>query len=327
MKRHFMFIISMTIILLFGLPLIVIMVYKESNVEQAVPVDGLTVRVLDKVTGKINIFPLEQYLIGVVAAEMPAKFELEALKAQAIAARTYTLKRMFWYGAKPNLEHPNAEVCIDPTHCQAWIDATEQKKRWGAIKYYINVDRIKTAVKMTRGLVVTYNDALIDPVYHGSCGGKGTENAEDIWSNPIPYLKSVDCSLEYKAEDQKTTVEIEKINLLKAINRNITAELVLAGNSGQWIKPVKASARGRLQEVVIGSRKVSGTDLRKIIGLSSTFLVWKDNGSKISFTSYGKGHAVGMCQYGANGIALNGKNYLDILAHYYTGVKIKKLKY
>lgn len=327
MKRHFTFILSVIIIFLFGLPLIVMMGYKEPDVNQAVPADGPTVRVLDKATGKINTIPLEQYLIGVVAAEMPAKFELEALRAQAVAARTYTVKRMFWYGAKPNPEHPNAEVCTDPAHCQAWITAVEQKKRWGLIKYSTNIDRIKTAVRMTRGLVVTYNDGLIDPVYHGSCGGKGTENAEDVWSNPIPYLRSVDCSSEYKAEEQKMTVEIRKIELIQALNGNTTATPVLAGNSGQWISPVKASERGRLQEVVVGGRKVSGTDLRKILGLSSTFLTWKDNGTKLSFTSYGKGHAVGMCQYGANGLALDGKSYSVILNHYYTGVKIKKLKY
>lgn len=325
MKKHLTFIITITIICLFGLPLIVMLGYTGQNTKQKAGTDGPTVRVLDKATGKINIIPLEQYLIGVVAAEMPAKFELEALKAQSVAARTYTVKRMLWYGAKPNAEHPNAEVCTDPTHCQAWIDTTEQKNRWGSIKYYINIDRIKQAVRMTRGIVVTYNDALIDPVYHGSCGGKGTENAEDVWSNPIPYLKSVDCSSEYRAQDQKTTVVLEKSSLRKALNP--TAVPILTGNSNQWITSVKASARGRIQEAVVGGKRVSGTDLRKILGLSSTFLTWKDNGSNISFTSYGKGHAVGMCQYGANGIALNEKSYLDILTHYYTGVKIKKLNY
>lgn len=324
MKRFIILIFSIILLFVFGAPLVVL--YGTNKVfSEKQPIEQ-TVKVLDKRTGEIRNRPIEEYLVGVVAAEMPAAFEVEALKAQAVAARTYTIKRMFNFGAKPNPQHPEAEICTDPTHCQAWIDEAEQKKKWGSIKYYVNIERIRSAVRQTKGLVITYNNALIDPVYHGSCGGKGTENSEDVWSGQIPYLRSVDCPFEYKADQQTVNVQTNK-NKLAGVLGGGTAIPVLSQSSDKYIIPLKKSSRGRIQEVVVSGKKMSGTELRKMLGLGSTYMKWDVKGDKVYFTSTGKGHAVGMCQYGANGMVLAGKSYKDILFHYYAGVRITKLKY
>ncbi len=324
MKKFVKLIFSFIIICLFGVPLIVL--YGPDGLIPDTRDNQHTVRVLDKQMGQVRNIPIEEYLVGVVAAEMPAGFELEALKAQAIAARTYTIKRMFAFGAKPNPHHPETEVCTDPTHCQAWINTDDQMKKWGRMKYYANIERIKTAVKLTKDLVLTYNGDLIDPVYHGSCGGKGTENSEDVWSAQVPYLRSVDCDLEYKSEQQNTTVQIDK-SKLSSILKDFLIIPVSSQSSANYIEILKKSPRGRIQEAAVSGKKISGMELRNLLGLGSTMMYWQDKGDKVIFSSAGKGHAVGLCQYGANGMALAGKNYKDILYHYYTNVKIAKVKY
>ncbi len=286
-----------------------------------------TVRILNTQTGKIMNLSLEKYLVGVVAAEMPAEFEPEALKAQAVAARTYTVKRMFEFGAKPSDLHKGAEICTDPTHCQAWCDDEELKRRWGRLKYYIYIEKISKAVNFTKGQVITYNKTIIEPVYHGSCGGRGTENSEDVWSVAIPYLRSVDCVNEYKVTEQVYTLEIKEPSLLKVLKAvGLESTPALAENKS-LVLPTKRSPRGRLQEVTILGRRVSGTVLRQTLGLTSTLVKWEASGGKIRFQSIGKGHAVGLCQYGANGMALAGLDCNAIISHYYTGVQIQKLKY
>lgn len=330
MKRLFMMVFIIVILLVFGIPLMVLNGFSETGIKGPEGQEQ-TVRVLEKAKGKIINMSLEDYLVGVVAAEMPANFNVEALKAQAVAARTYTVKRMFAFGGKPLPEHPNAEICTDPAHCQAWTDSEEQKKRWGTVKYLINIERIKAAVRSTKGIVVTYNSNFIDPVYHGSCGGKGTENSQDVWSHEVPYLLGVSCDSEYRSGEQQTSIELDKRDFAKAltaVNPDIRAMPTMGAiGVGDLIKNVQKSPQGRVKEAVIYGQKISGTDLRKALGLTSTMLTMTDKGSKIQITAIGKGHAVGLCQYGANGMALKGKTFQEILLHYYTGVKIQRLKY
>ncbi len=285
------------------------------------------VRVLNSKTGRIMNMSLEEYLVGVVAAEMPANFNLEALKAQAIAARTYTVRRMFNYGAKPNPDHPDAEICTEPSHCQAWCDEEELKSKWGRLKYYFYLDKIETAVKTTRGLVITYNNNLIDPVYHSSCGGRGTEDSEDVWSHEIPYLRGVDCNREYKAAEQVYAIEFDRPHLASVLRNAVPVSAAAGPEKDFLIQPVKRSPRGRLQELTVLGQKMTGPEFRQALGLTSSLITWKVTGDKVRFMSIGKGHAVGMCQYGSNGMALEGSNYREIISHYYTGVRIRKLKY
>lgn len=325
MKKFLGAIFFIVLFLVIGIPALVLF-----NFERPPEKDGqegtLTVRVLNKATNKITQIPLEEYLVGVVAAEMPAKFEEEALKSQAVAARTYTVKRMFHYGAKADETHPEAEVCTDPTHCQAWADTDELKKKWGQINYWLYISKIKKAVWATAGEVITYNGQLIDPVYHGSCGGIGTENSEEVWASQVPYLRGVDCADEYNKESQIYTVTKSKSEVTAMLKPVLAASGVSLSDPIAQMKIIEKTGQGRIKEVEIGGSKMPGTDLRQKLGLSSTMFTWKVSGDKILFTVTGKGHAVGMCQYGANGMALKGKSYTEILKHYYTGIEIKKIK-
>lgn len=316
--------IFLLLFMVLGIPALVLMNYKRPV--QIKNGTVLSVRVLEQNTKKILSIPLEDYIVGVVAAEMPANFEIEALKAQAVAARTYTVKRMFSYGAKPDETHPEAEICTDPTHCQAWLSPEDMKKKWGKFNYYIYIDKIKKAVAATKGEVITYNGILIDPVYHGSCGGSGTENSENVWGNVVPYLRGVDCKNEYEKEKQTFSVAKTKEELITALNNGAAPVIPVSNQADFGLECTKKTVDGRILEAKFMGKKISGIQLRQILGLTSTLIDWKAEGNKIIFTSRGKGHAVGMCQYGANGMALKGSRYKDIISHYYTGVKIVKIR-
>ncbi len=327
MKKLFILFIAAVVILIMGVPVWVVVRSAGDWETTGEDSSQAEVRVFNVKTGQMMKLPVEEYLIGVVAAEMPADFEPEALKAQAIAARTYTARRMFRFGGKPGDRHTDAEICTDPTHCQAWESSDELKSKWGKLKYFVYINKIKEAVKDTEGIVITYNDELIDPVYHGSCGGKGTENSEDVWTNVVPYLRGVDCDTEYKQSEFVYHKEISVKNLAAALGDLLSVAVSVPAKQSLPVESVSVSSRGRLQEVRVLGQRISGAELRTILGLSSTLMEWDVRGDSIMFTSAGKGHAVGMCQYGANGMALQGSSHEEIIAHYYTGVKLKKIDY
>ncbi|GAB4266460.1 stage II sporulation protein D [Thermincola ferriacetica] len=281
----------------------------------------LTVNVYISARKKTVAIPLEEYLIGVVAAEMPANFETEALKAQAVAARTYTIRRMLM--VDPDL-HPGtqgAKLCDRPTHCQAWFSSEELKKKWGMFKYPLYIYKIKKAVQETKGKVLVYNNQLADPVYHGSCGGAGTEKSGNVWKYDIPYLQAVKCQWDDLTKPgliNKTTVSVKEFAALLNLPGKVEAIIPLLKN-GIYSK------NKRLISVKSGSEVISGNAFRTKLGLASSVFSWEIKGDKVTFTTKGKGHGVGMCQYGANGMAKAGKNYREILAYYYKGTEISSL--
>lgn len=294
------------------------------------------IKMLDTAAGKTVEMPLEEYLTGVLAAEMPAEFDDEALKAQALAARTYAVKRMTAFGAVPNPRHPDAEVCNNPAHCQAWISPAQMKSRWGKLKYPFYAYKIHRAVTATAGQVLTYNGKLIDPVYHGSCDGAGTENAVEVWGRDVPYLLGVDCKWEEDNPKNRAEQKMALNEVLRRVAAAARAEKDPTGDSDNAAVGREATSRdalaaishtpaGRLREVKAGGRIVSGKDFRTALGLNSALISWRIDGDAVYFQTRGKGHAVGLCQYGANGMARAGKNYREIVAHYYTGTVIKKL--
>ena len=266
--------------------------------------------------------PLEQYLIGVVAAEMPASFEQEALKAQTVAARTYTLMRL--ERESPDEKHPNAQLCADPGHCQAWINNAEMRKRWGVLGFRSNYKKITTAVEATKSQVLTFNGELIDPVYHSSCGGRGTEDAQDVWSQEVPYLKGVPCTFDTPQKQEPVITRFTNEDLFARVGIADTAVPAAAGTSGV-VEIQKLTESGRVKSVKVGSRVYRGIDLRKSLGLRSTDFKVTAQGEEIIFSTRGYGHAVGMCQYGADGLASRGAQYNQILAHYYRGTKLEKV--
>lgn len=278
-------------------------------------------------TGNIIQLPLEDYVTGVVAAEMPAEFPAEALKAQAVAARTYILKRLK-AGGVINTQHSGADVSDNCREGQAWISEEEMKKRWGKLGYYRYYYKIRQAVDETRGLAITCQGQLIEPVYHSSCGGKGTENASDVWKVDEPYLKGVTCP--YDADPQPVRVvrlSPERVTKALKVNLNVIPAIKSgeAGETASLMKVIDYTSSGRPKTVLLGEKTYPAAIVRDLLGLRSNDFDLKIDPKEVEVTTRGYGHAVGMCQYGAKGFAQHGYNYKKILKHYYSGVEIRKI--
>lgn len=283
---------------------------------------GECVQVYRHSTGKVEVLPLEEYVVGVVAAEMPASFPLEALKAQAVAARTYVLRRILAGGVSNNL-HPGADICDDPRHGQAYLSRMELKRKWGALGYYQHYFKVRQAVRETAGFVITYNGRLIDPVYHASCGGR-TENAGDVWQVDVPYLKSVPCPYDCYPRMLETR-SFSASEIQKALFPVQAVAAATAGaKKGFTITLAGKTATGRAKEIVINETSFPATVVRERLGLKSTRLNWSIKEDCVTVTTVGHGHGVGLCQYGAKGMAEHGYDFRQILSHYFTGVKIMR---
>lgn len=286
---------------------------------------GVTiVRVYLHQENKVKPMQLEDYLVGVVAAEMPAEFPLEALKAQAVAARTYVVKRL-GAGGVANPLHPGADVCDDHRHGQAWLSREELKNRWGTLSYYNYYYKVKRAVDETKGQVLVYQGEYIDPAYHASCGGR-TENSEDVWKFKVPYLRSVPCP--YDADPnpvQTASFSLEQVD--RSLGTTLST-VPVSGNEkvSRDIKVIEKTSTGRPKLLLIGERQFSAVAVRDLLGLRSTNFTWKTEGDFIYFTTTGYGHGVGLCQYGAKGLAEHGYDYRTILGHYYSGAEITEMK-
>ncbi len=263
-------------------------------------------------SGQTEEIALENLIIGIVAAETPAAFDSEALKAQAVAARTYVLSHWPPYGT---MKHENAAVCSDFTCCQAYLDQNMQRERWGTDfdTYYT---KIKQAVFATSGEILFWQGAIAQAPFFSTCGGK-TENSEECWSKAFPYLVSVEChycghSSRYSGYQRYTTNEAASL-------LNIDVEQLLA-------MKIEAYTNGdRVAAISFGSKQLKGTEMRSIFKLDSAAFSWLIIGDYLVFSTVGYGHGVGMCQYGADGMGKRGYSYQEILSHYYPGTTITKM--
>ncbi|MDI3517881.1 MAG: stage sporulation protein [Caldanaerobacter sp.] len=282
------------------------------------------IRVFITNQNKIEEMQLEDYVKGVVAAEMPAEFEIEALKAQAVAARTYALAKEVALGGKGCDLHEGADVCTDPEHCQAWQSVEELKEKWGENfeKYY---SKISQAVDSTRGLVMVYQDALILPVYHAISGGR-TENSEDVWQKKIPYLRSVVSPGEEVASKYKTTVVVSQAEFVKKLKERQPSLKLTSNNILSEIKNIERTQAGHVKTLKIGDVTFEGKEIKELFGLNSTNFTFSEQKDDIVITVIGYGHGVGMSQYGANALAKEGKKFDEILKYYYQGIEIVKIE-
>ena len=259
---------------------------------------------------------LSEYLNGVVSAEMPASYETEALKAQALAARSYTLYKMKNGGCA---KYKGADICTSPGHCQAYLSEEELKSAWkdNFEKYS---EKIAQAIEETDGYVITYNAEVIDALYSASCAGI-TEDSENVFSYAVPYLKSVES--EDNAEDERvfTFKKDELISKLK----EVYADIAVNGELKNEIEIISHYESGRASDVRIGNIQISAQKLRSILKLSSTMFEIKADADSVSFICKGYGHGVGLSQVGANGYAKKGMTAEQIVCHYYTGVRVEKL--
>lgn len=315
------YIIVVLALVVIGIPALLVRGCGWEGREPAKEDDGYGLQVKLQISSdELVSLPLEQYLIGVVAAEMPAAFHEEALKAQAVAARTYTLLRL--EREEQDEDHPNAQLCADPSHCQAWISTEEMRKRWGW-HYRSNHKKISSAVLETSGQVLTFDDQLIDPVYHASCGGRGTEDAREVWGHEVPYLKSVACTYDAAHRQEPVSTQIALQDFFKQLD--IADQSIPAAAGSDLVEIQERTESGRVKSVRVGSQVFSGVELRQNLGLRSTDFKVTCTGKEVRFSTRGYGHAVGMCQYGADGLAQSGAKYSQILKHYYPGTKIKTI--
>ena len=298
---------------------------KPSEIVEEANECDIVITVYFHATGEIKVLPLEDYLVGVLAAEMPASFELEALKAQAVAARTYALRRLTL-----NIDsdaHPEAAVCTNPNHCQAYLSSEDMRSRWGAINYSKHRSKMEEAVFSTKGMVLTYDGRLIEPVYHSTSNGR-TENSEDVWLSKLPYLRSVESPWDrYSPRFQETrTLTVAQVDAALGTNLGALPVAAMQGTNQDAIRVLETTSTDRIKRLNIGGRTLMGTEVRTALGLNSTHFTWELQGDKITFITRGFGHGVGMSQYGANGMAKEGATFEEILKHFYTGVELEVFK-
>lgn len=315
--------ITATFILTVVVPVLVVMPFQGQEQENLIkskaqatssdPLNGVEVAVFRSDQEKIDQIPLEEYVVGVVASEMPADFELEALKAQALAARTYITKLLLQ--DDPAGVPQGAQVTDTISH-QVYKDDEELRSLWKE-DYEENKKKIEQAVDETRGKILTYANEPIDAFYFSTSNGY-TENSQDYWANEVPYLKSVkstwDQTSSPKYEDQKS-IPIEIVE---------TALNITLPEQGEIGTILERTAGERVATVQLGEQTFTGRQVREALELRSSDFTWTRNGNEILFQTEGYGHGVGMSQYGANGMAREGKTAEQIVTYYYQGIEIGK---
>jgi len=254
---------------------------------------------------------LEEYIVGVVAAEMPAAFPMDALRAQAVAARTYQIRKM--------QEAKSDKVLYDVR--QAYINIAEQKEKWGE-NYRIYASKIRQAVRDTAGEIMVYNGEVILAVFHAQSGGM-TEQSENVWHTSLPYLQSVDSRQDRWAPEN----EVEMIIDRGEVWEKISALGEIGGERGEFsVSILRRSEAGYVQEVQIGELILTGKQVRETLDLRSANFTVADFDESFVFVTKGYGHGAGMSQYGAKFLADEGKNYYEILAHYYQGISFEVIE-
>ena len=292
--------------------------------EKALPKYSETnIRVYNVSEALVTEYPLEEYLIGVVAAEMPASFHQEALKAQAIAARTFALSRKEGlYGSSES--HFGASVCTESGHCQAWISKERFLDGYGGEEAW---EKIEKAVVDTKGMVMIYAGKLINPLYHSNSGGI-TEDVNEVWavSGEVPYLTSVYSPDESQYSEFEKSVRFS-LNEIKEKVKNKYPEAVFSDDARKDIEIMSYNASGRADEIKIGSIRISGTEFRELLSLRSTNLsISFPDKNIVEIVSKGFGHGVGMSQCGADALAKKGRSCREILEYYYTGIDVEEVE-
>lgn len=268
------------------------------------------IRVKRMASGKIVGVPFEQYIVGVLAGEMPIYFNLEALKAQAVAARSYALKRMEY-------NKDNDFDVVDSILNQVYLDDGYLKDAWGD-DYVDNINKLREAVNATSMEYLDYNGDVIDALFFSTSNGY-TETSSLVFNIDLPYLQSVSSSW-----DEKTSSAFKSTTSMSL--RDFYNKLNIDYSDYFDVKILEKSSTNRIIKLSINGKEFLGRDLYNILGLKSTDFSLKKDGDKVIINTTGYGHGVGMSQYGAEGMAEEGYSYIDILKHYYVGTNIKKIE-
>ena len=277
---------------------------REKLVQQTVT--ALPVRLRDT-AGNVTEGDMDDYLVGVVLAEMPASFEAEALKAQSVVARTYA-RKAWENGGK----HGDGSVCTVPACCQGWKSEADYLSQGGR---EADVEKIRQAVLSTSGQVLTYNGQLIEATYF-SCSGGRTEDAVAVWGTEFPYLQAVDSPGEEGASCYTDSMAFSAEEVERRLGVSLTDD------PGGWVGEVTHTEGGGVDTIYIGGRYFTGTEVRALLGLRSTVFSITVQPESITVDTRGYGHRVGMSQYGADAMAVAGSTYEEILTHYYQGAEL-----
>ena len=310
-------------------------VFKENadakNTDKDVTLDDLaaksseTIRVLTEETGEIKEVPLEEYTACVVASEMPSDFEEEALKAQAVAARTYAAARKSEFEEGKCSHYDEGAYVCNATHCQVYRDEAGLRKVKGDEWMEQSFPKILSAVNETAGEVLYYDGALVkQPLFFSSSGDK-TENSEDVFVSAIPYLRSVESGVYEEESPHKDVETVVDMADLKAKVSSAYGSEAAASITAETIEIVSRTDGGTVAVMKIGTLELTGRQVRSLLGLPSAEFEVSATADTVTFTTSGSGHQVGLSQYGANGMAKQGKTYKEILSHYYSGVEIEKM--
>lgn len=298
--------VFLTALILVLIPTIINYIYFKPKTE--LELTDYTIRVKQVSKNKIINLSLEDYVVGVLAGEMPLNFEEEALKAQAVVARTYALKRILY-------ENEDYDV-VDTTQNQVYLDEKYLQDAWGS-SYEKNIQKLKEIVSATAHEYIFFEDKVIDAMFFSTSVGM-TENSEEIFPNELPYLRSVSSTWDEEASPvfkENYTFTLDKFyNLLN-----------LTYSENVKIEKTSMTSTGRIKEIKINNVKFTGKKVQQALDLRSNYFDIQQIGDVVKIETKGYGHGVGMSQYGANGMAQEGYNYKEIINHYYQDVEIKKI--
>lgn len=266
------------------------------------------IRVKDASTNTISKIPFEEYIKGVLAGEMPVSFDLEALKAQAVAARSYAL-------VQANKNKDQDYDVVNTVDNQVYLTDDDLKEKWKD-DYVSKVNKIKKAVQETKGEYLTYNGEVVEALFFSTSTGK-TENSEEVFSSAVPYLRSVSSTWDEASPVYEDTSSFELSDFY--------TKLGLEYNDTITYEVLETTSTGRVKTIKINGVTFNGRDVASKLGLRSNYFNIVQDGTKVTITTKGFGHGVGMSQYGALGMAKEGYTYDEILKHYYQGTEIKKI--
>lgn len=301
--------IILIILLIIFIPYLIVTFFIKTNDIKFYYTENINVRIKRESTGNIENVPFEDYVVGVLAGEMPVSFELEALKAQAVAARTYVMKKM-------NDNRNKTYDVVDTVQNQVYISEEELKNKWQD-KYQERINKVKKAVIDTKGEYLSYNNEVIEAFFFSTSTGK-TENSEDVFKEELPYLRSVDSA--WDEEVSPVFNDSKEYSLQEFYER-----LGLKYQDQIKIEIINTTSTGRIKKIKINDKNFTGSEVYQNLELRSTFFEINQVGNNVVINTKGYGHGVGMSQYGALAMARKGYKYDEILKYYYQNIEIKKI--
>lgn len=316
--KKVLFYLLFIVFLIIVMPMVFTKKFETEEVSKSIPYDYgdySTINLFHVEDGSIEKLSLDEYLYGVVASEMPASFEIEALKAQSVVARTYTIYQM-----KNSDKHQGADLCDSSLCCQAWMRKEVRLSRWEEATREEYWNKIVKAVDETKGKIIFYNNEPINALFHSNSGGI-TELAMNVWGGNYPYLKVVETSGEDIYSSYKSEVRVSKDELVQKLTSEYN-DFFIDFDQEDFIKILGHTSSKRVSKIKIGNKELTGVEARCMFGLKSTQFDFVVENDDIVFSVIGYGHGVGFSQCGGDVLAKNGKTYEEIINYYYKDVSI-----